>query len=180
MIQGWNWNRWLYFRLVSDVSFRTRDHLKWAFNVLSTLKFVGPERISKDQLMLTDRGHYTCQFENEVARTESTMLLRIEHSPVVRHLHNKVAADLGETSYIPCKMQAYPSLKFEWTKGNSLLTERSLYRINTTELKDGIYEGILTIERVEESSYDEYTCKAQNQMGAQRTIIRLQPKGEPE
>jgi len=151
-----------------------------AFNVLSTLKFVGPERISKDQLMPTDRGHYTCQFENEVARTESTMLLRIEHSPVVRHLHNKVAADLGETAHITCKMQAYPSLKFEWSKGNSLLTERSFYKINMTELKDDIYEGVLTIERVEESSYDEYTCKAQNQMGAQRTIIRLQPKGKPE
>ena len=151
-----------------------------AFNVLSTLKFVGPERFSKDQFMPTNRHHYTCQFENEVARTESTMLLRIEHSPVVRHLHNKVAADLRETAYITCKMQACPSLRFEWSKENSLLTERSLYRINTTELKDDIYEGVLTTERVEESSYDEYTCKAQVQMGAQRTIIRLQPKGKPE
>ena len=40
-----------------------------------------------------DRAHYTCQFENEVkhATAESTMLLRIEHSPVVVHQHNKVS-----------------------------------------------------------------------------------------
>ena len=151
-----------------------------AFNVLSTLKFVGPERIGKDQLMPTDRGHYSCQFENEVAKTESAMLLKIEHSPVVRHLHNKVAADFGETAFISCKMQAYPSLKFDWSKSNSLLNDRSMYRTNMTELKDDIYEGILKIERVEESTYGEYICKAQNAMGAQRTIIKLQPKGKPE
>ena len=151
-----------------------------AFNVHSSLKFVGPERIGKDQLMPTDRGHYTCQFENEVASTESAMLLKIEHSPVVRHLHNKVAADLGEPAYISCKMQAYPSLKFEWSKSNSLLNDKSMYRSNMTELQDDIYEGILKIERVEESTYGEYICKAQNAMGAQRTIIKLQSKGKPE
>ena len=152
-----------------------------AFNVLSNLKFVGPNRIgNKDQLMPTDRGHYTCQFENEVARTESSMLLRIEHSPVVRHLHNKVAADLGETAYISCKMQAYPSIKFEWSMDNSLLSDRSMYKTNMTELKDDIYEGILKIERVDESTYGDYKCKASNAMGAQRTIIKLQPKGKPE
>jgi len=151
-----------------------------AITVLSTLKFMGEERIHKDQLMPTDRGHYTCQFENEVARTESPMQLQIEHSPVVRHLHNKVAADLGEPAFISCKMQAFPRLSFEWSKGNSHLTERSQYKISMAELEDDIYEGVLQIERVEESSYDEYTCKAQNQMGAQRTIIRLQPKGKPE
>merc|ERR1719400_1632652 len=105
-----------------------------AFTVLSILKFVGPDRIHKDQqyqLMPTDRGHYTCQFENSVDRTESTMLLRIEHQPVVRHRHNKVAADLGESATIFCKMQAYPSLKFEWFKQGSLLTERNLYSMNT-------------------------------------------------
>lgn len=151
-----------------------------AFNVLSTLKFVGPERIHKDQLMPKDRGHYTCQFENQVDRTESTMLLRIEHQPVVMHLHNKVAADLGESASIGCKMQAYPSLQFEWYKGNSLLTERNLYSMNTTELKDDIYEGILNIAYVEQNSYDEYTCKAMNSQGVKKTIIRLQPKGKPE
>jgi echinoid protein len=154
-----------------------------AFNVLSTLKFVGPERIHKDQqyqLMPRDRGHYTCQFENQVDHTESTMLLRIEHQPVVRHRHSKVAADLGQSASISCKMQAYPSLKFEWYKGSSLLTQRDLYSMNTTELKDDIYEGILNIAYVEEDSYDSYTCKAQNSQGAKKTIIRLQPKGKPE
>ena len=150
------------------------------YNVFSSLKFMGPERISTDQLMPTDRGSYSCQFENEVAVTEASTLLRIEHSPVVRHLHNKVAADLGETAYISCKMQAYPALQFEWSMGNSALTDRSVYKTNMTALKDDIYEGLLKISSVDESSYGDYNCKAQNAMGASKTIIKLQPKGKAE
>ena len=59
------------------------------YTVLSTLKFAGQERIGGGQLMPTDRGRYTCQFGNEVAKTDTTMLLRIEHSPVVVHHHNR-------------------------------------------------------------------------------------------
>ena len=151
-----------------------------AFNVLSTLKFVGPDRISKDHLMATDRGHYTCRFKNEVGQANSTMLLRIEHSPVVRHQHNKVAADKGETARIPCRMQAYPVLNFEWSKGNSLLTQRPPHSMTKTELGDDIYEGVLVISHVDDSTYGEYSCKASNQLGAQKTIISLQPKGRPE
>ena len=151
-----------------------------AFNVLTTLKFVGPDRISKDHLMATDRGQYSCVFENEVGRTDSALLLRIEHSPVVRHLHNKVAADVGETARIACRMQAYPGLRFEWSRGNSLLAPRPPYSMNTTELGDDIFESILEIDHVDESNYDEYACKASNQLGAQKTLITLQPKGRPE
>ena len=59
------------------------------YTVLSTLKFAGQERIGGGQLMPTDRGRYTCQFGNDVAKTDTTMLLRVEHSPVVVHHHNR-------------------------------------------------------------------------------------------
>jgi len=149
-----------------------------AVNVISTLSFIGPQRISKENLMATDRGHYTCQFKNEVGEANSTMLLRIEHSPVVIHQHNKVAANVGETALIVCRMQAYPRLRFEWSKGNSLLTSRP--SMTTTELGDDVYQGVLTIPHVNEGSYGEYACKASNQLGAQKTLITLQPKGKPE
>ena len=41
-----------------------------AFNVLSTLKFVGPERISKDQLMPTDRGRKETLYSQKNRCTE--------------------------------------------------------------------------------------------------------------
>jgi len=152
-----------------------------AFNVLSTLKYVGPERISANQLMPTDRGHYSCQFNNEVGDAETIMFLRIEHSPDVVHQHNKVAFDLGETAIIDCRMQAFPAPRFDWSFGNSILqSDRQFYETNTTSIGDDIYEGELRINTVVETSYGDYICKGINSMGAKRTIIKLQPKGKPE
>jgi echinoid protein len=152
-----------------------------AFNVLSTLKYVGPDRISAKQLMPTDRGQYTCRFENEVDKTETTMLLRIEHSPVVVHQHNKVAFDVEETAIINCKMQAFPSPRFDWSFGNSILqSDRQFYDTNITALGNDIYQGVLRINKVTDNSYGEYICKGINTMGAKRTIIKLQPKGKPD
>ncbi len=149
--------------------------------VLSTLKYHGPERISNSQIMPTDRGVYTCRFENEVAAAETTMLLRIEHSPVVVHQHNRVAFDVGEPALISCKMQAFPTPTFDWSYGNSVLPNGGqFFDANTTALQDDIYETVLKIKKVSDRSYGEYICKGSNTMGSKRTVIKLQAKGKPE
>lgn len=157
---------------------------KMAYKVVSTLKFVGPERIETSQLGSHDRGHYTCQFENDVEHgtDESTMLLRIEHSPVVVHQHNKVAYDKGLTARIPCRMQAYPEPRFDWSFANSVLqTEnRRHYTMNNSALGDDVYESVLTVYNVGDASYGDYTCKAINAIGPKRTNIKLQPRSKPE
>jgi echinoid protein len=152
-----------------------------SFSVHSTLKFEGPGRVHGDQLMPLDRGHFTCQFENDVGDTDTTMLLRIEHAPVVVHNYNKVAFDLGEMAVIKCRMQAFPSPKFDWSFGNNILqTDPNNFNTNSTSLGEDIYETALDIFTVTESSYGDYACKATNKMGSKRTNIRLQPKGKPE
>ena len=152
-----------------------------AFNVQSTLKFIGPDRIGSNQLMPTDRGHFTCQFDNEAGDSDTTMLLRIEHSPVVVHQYNKVAFDIGEPAVIKCKMQAFPSPKFDWSFGNSILqNDQNFYSTNSSSSGEDVYEGTLNIFTVTEGSYGDYICKATNKMGSKRTIIKLQPKGKPE
>ena len=152
-----------------------------AYNVQSTLKFVGPERIDGQQLMPNDRGQFTCQFENEVSRAETIMRLQIEHAPVVVHQHNKVAYDLGETAIVPCLMQSHPAPRFEWSFGNNIIrSDQQQFEIGTADLGDDIFENKLHIFFVSESSYGEYTCKATNAIGPRRTKIRLQPKSKPE
>lgn len=158
-----------------------QETIAMAFNVLSTLKFVGPERISANQLMPSDRGHYSCQFNSEVGDEETVMFLRIEHSPVVVHQHNKVAFDIGEMAVIDCQMQAFPAPRFDWSFGNSILqSDRQFYETSNSTIGDDVYEGELRINSVVESSYGDYICKGVNSMGAKRTIIKLQPKGKPE
>lgn len=51
---------------------------KGAVTVQSILKFSGKVRPNGNQLLPSDRGVYTCTFENEVKKAESSMHLRIE------------------------------------------------------------------------------------------------------
>ncbi|KAF8791999.1 Hemicentin-1 like protein [Argiope bruennichi] len=152
-----------------------------AFMVQSTLAFSGPSR-RENGLTPGDRGRYTCEFDNgvgEVARSE--MMLRIEHSPVVRHTYNRVAFDVGETAVIQCKMQAYPAPQFEWSSRGRVLDEYGNYGTNITDLGEDIYAGVLSIRDMKEEDYGEYTCRASNQVGDdKKTIIRLVRKGPPE
>ena len=50
------------------------------FTVKSTFRFMGMDRPSGNRLIPGDRGVYSCVFENEVKRAESTMHLRIERT----------------------------------------------------------------------------------------------------
>ena len=152
-----------------------------AVSVQSVLKFAGSERIGQNRLMSTDRGHYTCQFENQVASEDSTLLLRVEHTPVVIHRYNKVAFDVGEPAFIRCRMQAYPEPKFDWSFRNSILqADPRFYQMNSTNRGEDIHESMLMIKSVSQSSYGDYGCRAMNKMGSKRTIIKLEPKGKPE
>lgn len=49
-----------------------------AVNVQSVLKFSGKARPNGNELLPDDRGIYTCSFENEVKKSESSMHLKIE------------------------------------------------------------------------------------------------------
>ena len=149
--------------------------------VVSTLSFAGAGRGAAASLAHTDKGHYSCQFENQVGRAEHTTLLVIEHAPIPAHKHNKVTFDLGEQGTIGCRMQAYPEPSFDWTFDDDVLEpDRVNYYSNVTQLDQDLFESVLTVTRVRGSSYGEYTCRALNSVGAERTKILMQRKGPPE
>ena len=153
-----------------------------ASTVQSSLLFKGPERLGTNKLMPTDRGHYTCQFHNDVKSTDSSMLLKIEHAPIFLHNHNKVAYDIGETAYLTCKTQAFPKPQLSWYFQNNIIRNDryGVYEKNFTQLREDIYQGVLKIYKIQQSSYGDYKCKGRNKMGDKTTIIRLQQKGKPE
>ena len=62
------------YDLVTDES-EARNSI---FTVRSTLRFFGSERPSLNQLTADDRGVFTCAFENQVRRIESSLNLKIE------------------------------------------------------------------------------------------------------
>ena len=61
-----------------DISTDESEGRNSVFTVQSTLRFLGHSRPEDNQLLPADRGLYSCAFENEVKKVESSMHLRIE------------------------------------------------------------------------------------------------------
>ena len=115
-------------------------------NVLSTLSFVGSSRANTNRLDHKDKGHYSCQFENQVGRSENTMLLIIEHAPLPAHRHNKVAFDIGEKGQISCQMHAFPEPRFDWTFGDDVLELDVVnYYSNVSQLDEDLFESLIDL-----------------------------------
>lgn len=152
--------------------------------VQSTLKFIGKQRPSNNQLIPNDRGLYSCLYENEVNSANSSMHLRIEHEPIVLHQYDKVAYDLRETAEVVCKVQAYPKPEFQWQFGNNnaalLMSSDGHYEISTTTDNNDVYMSILRINNLRHKDYGDYVCRVSNQLDTTRAKITLQQKGPPE
>ncbi len=163
--------------------------------VTTTLYFEAMARKGANSLSAADRGTYACHFDNGIEReAKSSTVLRVEHTPVVRHTYNRVAFDVGEVAILQCKVSAYPTPRFEWTfggkggsnsnSGTPLDAEHSegRYGTNSTELPDDLHLGTLSIRSTRESDYGDYTCRATNSAGDddERTIIKLVKKSPPE
>ena len=153
-------------------------------NIQTTLHFESMTRKGTNALSANDRGRYSCLFDNGIGQSaKSDTVLRIEHSPVVRHSYNRVAFDLGETAVLQCKMSAYPPPKFEWFYRGKILDNYSdRYNTNSTELGDDIHVGSLSIRNTRENDYGDYTCRAINSVADddEKTIIKLVKKSSPE
>ncbi|XP_076340244.1 cell adhesion molecule Dscam1-like isoform X1 [Tachypleus tridentatus] len=154
---------------------------KNAYIVKSTLKFQGT---GKQQKMISpeDRGRYSCEFENGLGEPiKSEMLLKIEHSPVVRHTYSVVAFDMGETAVLQCKMQAYPEPTFEWYFKGRKLENYGTYKTNVTDIGEDIYIGTLSILDVKDTDYGDYSCQARNRVGDdEKAFIKLAKKSPPD
>src|SRR5699024_5286599 len=112
-----------------------------------------------------DRGSYACHFDNGIGKAaKSETVLRVEHTPVVRHTYNRVAFDVSEMAVLQCKMSAFPAPKFEWFFNSKTLDSDTSdrYNTNSTELPDDIHLGTLSIRNTRESDYGDYTCRASN------------------
>lgn len=152
--------------------------------VQSTLRFNGKARPNENKLVPSDRGMYSCLYQNAVNSANSSTHLHIEHAPIILHQYNKVAYEIRETAEIRCKVQAYPKPEFTWTYGNNpsplSMSSEGHYEIKTTTDNNDIYTSVLKVSNLAIQDYGEYQCRVTNPLETIRAPIRLQPKGNPE
>jgi len=163
------------------------DIKKGAYTVNSTLYFSGVNR-KENAIMAQDRGYYTCVLENEVKKEESHMYLRVQHKPIFQRevemeIMDRAAFDIGDTAYIPCRVQAFPKPEFEWSFNSLMLNidakHARPYEHNLTILANDVYVSTLIVPGVHADDYGEYKCRASNSMGNATNVIMLQERGRP-
>ncbi|XP_015600681.1 hemicentin-1 isoform X2 [Cephus cinctus] len=168
-----------------EVSTTSTEGHSNVITVNSTLSFIGHGRPKTDTVVASDRGKYSCVFENEVKKVESTMMLKVEHQPIALHDHGKVAYNLKETAEVACKVQAWPKPEFQWSFGTNAAplqgsSSDGHYEISTSSDNYDVYTSVLKMTNIRASDYGVYNCRAANAQGSITTTIRLQEKGAPE
>lgn len=155
--------------------------------VESILHFESPARKNNDELVAHDHGRYSCIFDNGLTEqpVKGETFVKVEHAPILKHEHNRVAFDLGEHAALQCKMSCFPKCNFEWYLDNRII-ERSngfqpKYNISIAEIGDDIWMSTLFVANVKKSDYGDYQCRSFNKLDDdQKTIIKLVEKSAPE
>lgn len=128
-------------------------------------------------------GKYSCVFDNHIGSpAKADTVLKVEHSPIVRHTNNKVAFDVGENATLSCKMSAFPEPKFEWSFRGRPIDYGRKYMAAVNDLGGDIFVGNLLIRDVRTEDYGDYLCRSWNTVGDddEKTILMLVKKSAPD
>lgn len=84
-----------------------------------------------------------------------------------------VEAAIGEPTTLQCKVEGTPEIRISWYKEHTKLRSAPAYKM---QFKDNI--ASLVIHKVDQSDVGEYTCKAENSVGAVASSAVLVIKGD--
>ena len=131
-------------------------------------------------LEAADSGEFTCQYDNSVGRAQSAVVVKVEHAPLAANMLTKVAADVGGSAALACRVRAFPAPQFHWERSGVSLTSASLGSRLVTQLSDYEYESVFTVRGVGRASYGQYLCRATNSLGAAEAQVAVVPRGRPD
>ncbi|KAH8257715.1 hypothetical protein KR038_007887 [Drosophila bunnanda] len=175
--------------ILCEVKGEPQPNVTWHFNgqpisagAADDSKF----RILADGLLINkvtqnDTGEYACRAYqvNSIASDmqERTVLMKIEHKPIwsPSPFVSLKYAYINGTATILCEALAEPPANFSWhRKQKHLHSNQKLYTIETDN-----YWSRLTIRVVNASAFDNYRCRAWNDLGSIERTTRLEQGEKP-
>ncbi|XP_064105256.1 protein amalgam-like isoform X2 [Macrobrachium nipponense] len=113
-------------------------------------------------------GTYICTASNGVGPPSSTsMSIEVEYPPEIVTEETMLHTGEGNKANLICIVHGRPSPTVTWMKDGKRMTTDDFLQD-----RDGFHKHTLTIEKVEESHFGEYTCIAQNRHGEiQQTLM---------
>ncbi|KAM8717984.1 hypothetical protein ACLKA7_004656 [Drosophila subpalustris] len=174
--------------ILCEVKGEPQPNVTWHFNgqPINAETNASKFRILADGLLINkvtqfDTGEYTCRaFQvNSIASDmqERTVLMKIEHKPQwIQRLHTEIQfAYLNGTATIECKATAEPPPIFSWfRKQKKLESNGKMYTIETQS-----NWSRLTIHVLDAKQFDNYRCRAHNNLGSIERVTKLEQGKKP-
>ena len=114
-------------------------------------------------------GLYLCQATNGVGQPATDHIkLHVLYAPHVHAIRPVVEGGAGYKAVMACIVHAEPSADVTWYKNSMRLDMRRGYTINRDNKRH-----YLTVPKVGEEDFANYTCQASNSLGKSRGQIQL-------
>jgi hypothetical protein len=114
-------------------------------------------------------GLYLCQASNGVGEPATDHIkLHVLYAPHVHAVHPVVEGGAGYKAVMTCIVHAEPAADIVWYKNSMRLDMRRGYTISTDNKRH-----YLTVPKVGEEDFANYTCQASNSLGKSRGQIQL-------
>ena len=117
-------------------------------------------------------GLYLCQARNGVGQPATDHIkLHVLYAPHVHAVHHVVEGGAGHKAVMICIVHAEPVADVVWYKNSMQLDMRRDYIISKDNKR-----YFLTVPKVGEEDFANYTCQASNSLGKSRGQIQLRGK----
>uniref|UniRef100_G3UK67 Titin n=1 Tax=Loxodonta africana TaxID=9785 RepID=G3UK67_LOXAF len=110
---------------------------------------------------IEDYAQYSCLIENEAGQDICEALVSVLEPPYFIEPLEHVEAAIGEPTTLQCKVDGTPEIRISWYKEHTKLRSAPAYKM---QFKNNV--ASLVINKVDHSDVGEYTCKAENIVGA--------------
>ncbi|WAQ98817.1 OPCM-like protein [Mya arenaria] len=95
------------------------------------------------------------------------------HTPVVKLLNTRLGQSLGKETILECSVTSYPRARIAWIKNGMSIKHSYKYRLELYPGNHNTYILTLQIVTINVHDYGDYTCEAENRMGAERATMTL-------
>lgn len=136
-------------------------------NQLSDLRIGHVER--------NDSGLYTCMIYNRlqnnlVQNGSSTIELRVQSRPILETTYSKIAAEIGQTLTLNCRVTGEPKANIFWKRNEQIH--------QCSEMIDD--QCLLKISQITNQDFGSYRCIAENLLGKEEWTYTVVSRGRPE
>jgi hypothetical protein len=125
-----------------------------------------------DRVERNDTGLYTCTeynrfHNNQITNGSSTIELIVQSRPIIETTHSKIAAEVGQSIILTCRVIGQPKASIIWKYNNQIIQCDEI-------INDICY---LRFSKITKKDFGAYQCIAENLLGKEEWTYYIVSRG---